>query len=69
MDMQDVNTTILNERIRSQAELLAAKDAQIVDLQTQNGWLMSQYSELQRIALPAPKERRKWNIWKKKKEM
>ena len=65
---QDVNTAIQEEKIRSQAELLAAKEAQIVDLQTQNGWLMSQYSELQKIALPPPKAKRRWQIWKERKK-
>ena len=68
MHTPDVDTTILNERIRSQAELLEAKQAQIVDLQTQNGWLQQEYSRVSLIALPPPKARRGWQIWKKRKK-
>ena len=68
MHLQDVNIAIQDERIRSQAELLQAKQAQIIDLQAQNGWLQQEYSRVSLIALLPPKEKRKWQIWKKRKE-
>jgi hypothetical protein len=67
MHTQDVNTAIQAEKIRSQAELLQAKDAQIIDLQTQNGWLQLEYSRVSLIALPPPKEKGIRRLWKKKK--
>jgi len=65
---QDVNIAIQDERIRSQAELLHAKDAQIHDLQAQNGWLQHEYSRVSLIALPPPKEKGIRRLWKKKKK-
>jgi hypothetical protein len=67
LHMQDIDTAIQAEKIRSQAELLVAKEAQIHDLQAQNGWLQHEYSRVSLIALPPPKEKGLRRLWKKKK--
>ena len=67
MHTEDVDTSILNERIRSQVELISSKDSQIRDLRETNGWLMMEYQKVLPIALPPPKEKGIRRFLKKKK--
>lgn len=52
------------ERLNMKDELLKARLSEIDSLKTSLGWALSEFSRLQKVALPAPKEepqeKRKW---------
>ncbi|MBE9593615.1 MAG: hypothetical protein IMF19_09050 [Proteobacteria bacterium] len=58
------------ERLNMKDELLKARLSEIDSLKSSLGWALSEFSQLQKVALPAPQEdpqeKRKWRLWKKK---